>query len=76
MTTHTIISFVNPDALTQATPEQVAAIRRLCWDSCLRVIVGPATFDLPPSYLTFRQEFGRDKSDIYGGIAPDGAVST
>lgn len=60
------------------TDAQAAAIIRLARsEGCTNVLLGPGGFDLPAGYITFRQTYRYgDGGSIYGGIAPDGAVST
>jgi hypothetical protein len=63
------------DALEIMTPEQQQSILRLSDEQHL-VVVGRGMFDLPQGYLSFRSEYLPAGSSIYGGIAPDGQVST
>jgi hypothetical protein len=56
------------------TAEQYKALEELAkrWN---RIHVGNGTFDLPRGYITVRL-FYKDGTSIYGGISPEGQVST
>jgi hypothetical protein len=66
------------EALAAMTPDQHKA---LIWISKNesnrkdRIIVQKGGFDLPEGYLAFATHFHEENS-IYGGIAPNGDVST
>jgi len=68
----------NERSLAQMTPEQHKALMSMCErfsKTLLRLKVMTGGFDLPQGYLTFVQEFA-EKHTIYGGISPEGRVST
>ena len=70
---------ITPEALKTVTDEQLTAIARLIGaDSVAHIVVAAGGFDLPSGYLSFRYDFKDpgNGSSIYGGIGPDGAVST
>jgi hypothetical protein len=60
-------------ALERVTPEQIEAIKRLTYGNH-KVELG-VTFDLPEGYLFFVQSHLNGRQ-IYGGISPEGDVST
>lgn len=66
---HSILR-ITPEALSAITTEQWHAIERLLTTHDLRVAKGG--LDLPGGYL----EFHNGDGTLYGGIAPDGQVST
>ena len=65
---------ITKNALDSATPDQLEAI----WHIMLKfpkLTVGVGGFDLPSGYLTFIEEYS-DGTMVYGGISPEGQVST
>lgn len=66
-----------PNTLQLATPEQIDAVTYMASSEARKsVAVFPNSFDLPDGYLTFWYEYQDGSQKIYGGIAPDGSVST
>lgn len=64
------------EALETATPEQMMAVNRLLIPETVRnVDVQRGGFDLPDGYLAVAVEYVSG-SCLYGGIDPDGSVST
>lgn len=63
-------------AIEHCTVEQFEALKHMA-DSSVRkgIHVMKGGFDLPDGYLTFRYDY-KDGGSIYGGIAPNGDVST
>lgn len=66
---------ITREALEIMTPEQKAAILYLTRDEARVEVTKLSPFDLPEGWLTFVQRYAAGGS-VYGGIAPDGAVST
>lgn len=67
---------ITQEALNTATDEQVAAIARVARpDSVVEVTVQRAGLGLPEDYLAFNYKYS-DGYTIYGGIDPEGRVST
>jgi hypothetical protein len=64
-------------ALERSTIAQINAVCRMAdhTTGTTRVDVITGTSDLPGGYVTFTRHY-RDGAKIYGGIAPDGSVST
>ena len=67
------------EALKVVTPKQIEALNFLCREVsgtlCIQVSVGG--FDLPDGYLSLRRIYRDPMLDtIYGGISPEGDVST
>ena len=65
---------ITKNALDNATPDQLEAI----WHLLLRfpeIVVRKASFDLPDGYLTFIKTYSNG-TKVYGGISPEGQVST
>jgi hypothetical protein len=65
---------ISKSALESATPDQLESI----WHLLLKfpkVSVGLAGFDLPTGYLAFVETY-ENGMNIFGGIAPNGDVST
>lgn len=58
-----------------ATPGQIAALVHLVGEAH-HVHVTKGMFDLPEGYLSFRQDYASGNGTVYGGIGPDGSVST
>lgn len=56
------------------TSEQWTAISFLARNHA-ELAVYPRTFDLPEGFITFWQQ-SKHGNRVYGGIAPDGAIST
>jgi hypothetical protein len=65
---------ITKTALDIVTTEQREAIWQLL-TSFTKVTVGVGGFDLPDGYLTFVEEYSNGTM-VYGGIAPDGRIST
>lgn len=68
----------NERSLAQMTAEQHKAIMQMnerFGKTLLRLRIMVGGFDLPQGYLTFIQEF-EEKRMIYGGISPEGSIST
>lgn len=64
------------EALDAATDEQIDAVARLLrGDSSAAMDVHEGGFGLPNGYLAFRLDYEGGGS-MYGGIDPDGSVST
>lgn len=63
-------------ALDMVTPEQLESIRYMARPetNTVHIHCTAGALGLPSDYITFRREF-KDNS-IYGGIAPNGDVST
>lgn len=66
---------ITKDALDAMTAAQKEAVLRLYNDRVKEVAVSKGLFDLPDGYLTFAQHY-EGSGSIYGGIAPNGDVST
>lgn len=70
----------SPEAVAAATTDQAAAILRILRNANVTNInVVKAGFDLPEGYLGFRYDYDSGfapAGSIYGGIAPNGDVST
>ena len=67
---------VTKEAMTVMTIAQRDALVRLANDAVDHIGVQKGGFDLPEGYLAFRQKYADHSSPIYGGIAPNGDVST
>ncbi len=70
---------ISPEARATMTDEQWEAIKRMLNHpsvESLRIMKGG--FDLPDGYITFQQIYPSSlgATSTYGGIAPDGSVST
>lgn len=65
------------EALHTMTRQQCVELDRIGYvnDNVIFVVVQRGGFDLPADYLTVRIEY-RDGSSIYGGISPEGVLST
>lgn len=61
-------------AFDACTIGQKAAIRRLAENA--EVVEVMQDFSLPAGYLAFRQKYNSETKSIYGGISPEGDVST
>lgn len=66
---------VTKEALEIMTLEQRDSAVRLANDAVDHVVIQKGGFDLPEGYLAFIQKYA-DNRPIYGGIAPNGDVST
>lgn len=64
------------NAINAATHEQIEAIKGLISNEHDVHVTKSAPWDLPEGYLAFRSTHLRSNSVVYGGIAPDGQVST
>lgn len=70
------IRFTQP-ALEAATRLQNVALAELAKaETVTNVDVVKGALDLPEGYLAFRVDYNGNSSSMYGGVAPDGAVST
>jgi hypothetical protein len=67
---------INDAALKNMSSEQLSAIKGLVCNKHKVHITLSNPFDLPEGYLAFRSEHVPSGQAIYGGIAPDGSVST
>jgi hypothetical protein len=67
---------INANALGMATPAQIEALIQKATTETVREVVatGP-TFGLPQDYIAIRIEYTNGQH-IYGGIGPDGSIST
>lgn len=63
------------EAMEVMTPDQRVALVRIASERVAGITVQKGGFDLPDGYLAFGQRY-EEGVIIYGGIAPDGAVST
>lgn len=63
------------EAMAAMTVEQRDALVRIANDRVKSVGVQKGGLDLPDGYLAFRQDYPTG-TPIYGGIAPNGDVST
>lgn len=64
-------------ACEKATVAQMQALARILDSPTVqRIDVTGAGFDLPSGYLTFRVDYNQGSSPMYGGISPEGEVST
>lgn len=66
---------ITREAMEVLTPEQRDALLHIAGARVAGVTVQKGGFDLPDGYLAFGQRY-EEGVIIYGGIAPDGAVST
>jgi len=57
------------------TTKQLRELAHMHGDRPILIFVQKAGFELPNGYLSFRLKYDPNNS-IYGGIAPDGSVST
>lgn len=67
------------EALSTVTPEQIRAlIRLLNTEHTAQMTVTKGGFDLPDGYLAFRLDYADpgNGTSIFGGIDPEGSVST
>jgi hypothetical protein len=69
-----ITGSLSKEAIEICTEDQLEAICRLMADKHT-ITVHKAGFDLPDGYLTFILKY-ESGSTIYGGISPEGDVST
>lgn len=68
---------VTKEAFAIMTEPQAKAVARLMEPNALdRLVVQAGFMELPDGYLGFVQFFDDDSQPIYGGIAPNGDVST
>jgi len=67
---------ISKEAWDTMTPDQVIAIGRLLENEHRVHVTKASPFDLPERWLSFRTDHIPSKAAIYGGIAPDGQVST
>ena len=67
---------MSKEAVDAMTHEQHQAIRGLLENEHNLIVTKAAPFDLPEGYLAFSSTHVPSSSVIYGGIAPDGRVST
>ena len=64
-------------ALDVLTPEQVSSLVRLSTPETVDyIIVQKGGFDLPEGYLAFAVHYKEHNTPMYGGISPEGDVST
>ena len=68
---------INKEALEILTGEQAKSIARMCTDKTQALTIQKGGFDLPDGYVTFLRVYDpRFGGSIYGGISPEGDVST
>ena len=67
---------ITKSALEIVTHEQIQAMKGLVANNHNIGIFKASIFDLPEGYLTFSSHHVPSGSMVYGGIAPDGRVST
>lgn len=63
------------EALGILTKEQQKSLLNLYHDNVTTIVVAKGMFDLPEGYITFRCDY-RTGQSMYGGISPEGDVST
>lgn len=63
------------EALRACTPKQLGALCLMA-ESSYTVEVTTALYGLPQGYVTFTRKYDKDHKGIFGGISPEGEVST
>lgn len=66
---------ITKPAMQTMTTEQCGALARLMTDRVAGISVAKGALDLPEGYVEFQQRY-EEGVIIYGGIAPNGDVST
>lgn len=68
----------NDRSLAQMTIDQHRALNLMCErnKTLEKIHVHTGGFDLPQGFLTFVQQFAAPAGNIYGGISPNGDIST
>lgn len=70
------IEFTREAYVICTTEQRNAFFRLLDSESVKHIQIQRGGFDLPNGYLAFRIDYNTGSTPMYGGVAPDGSVST